>query len=192
MNKVASTVLVSLIVSFGLSAIADTNIPLTVLDAPEQIPGQTCSPLAVVDAPGATSIRKSVSQVGFPWLRANWNTDFAMNHRASRYVASIQAKSKGDYKIAVYLKYPNQPADKIFEQNVALDSNDVLVVTGYPRRDQTPNQVNIFVGGALAAGNDYIASAVACDQPDAATEAKPTPAPPTPAPATPAPATPTP
>jgi hypothetical protein len=165
MKRVVSVALVSLIIGSGSSAIAETTIPVRVIDAPEPVSGQTCSPLSVVGAPGQTSIRKSVSQVGFPWLRANWNTDFAVNNRANRYVATVQARSRGDYKIAVYLKYPNQPADKVFEQEVPLESNDVLVVTGSPRRDQTPNEVNIFVGGLVVAGNDYVATASACDQP---------------------------
>jgi hypothetical protein len=195
MKRVVSIALVSLIIGSGSSAIAEMTIPVRVIDTPEPISGQTCTPLSVVGIPGQTSIRKSVSQVGLPWLRANWNTDFAVNNRASRYVATVQARSQGDYRIAVYLKYPNQPADKVFEQDVPLESNDLLVITGAPRRDQTPSEVNIFVGGLLAAGNGYVASASACDQPqpeegNPATENPSITAPTTTYPSTPSPSTP--
>ncbi|UBF25780.1 hypothetical protein K9N68_30225 [Kovacikia minuta CCNUW1] len=170
MKRVASVALIGIIASASGSAIADTTVPVRVIETPQQAVDQVCAPLSVVGIPGQTSVRKSVSQVGLPWLRANWNTDFAVDNRADRYLATVRAKSAGDYKVAVYLKYPNQPPDKVFEQEVPLESNDLLVVTGTPRRDQTPNQVNIFVGGLAVAGNEYIASASACGAPSAPPE----------------------
>ncbi|UBF28215.1 hypothetical protein K9N68_10210 [Kovacikia minuta CCNUW1] len=145
MNWVAKVAVASLIFGIGSPAIA-----------------QTCSPLRVVGAVGKTSITKKVSQPGIPGAPDNWNTDFATNSRASRYVANVRAKNEGNYKIAVYLKYPNNTADKVFENEVPLKNNQLFTVSGSPRANQTPYQVNVFVGGTLVVGNTYTAAASAC------------------------------
>ncbi len=97
-------------------------------------------------------------------------------------LSNSPSKSRGEYKIAVYLKYANSAPDKVFEQDVALQDNDVLVVSGSPRTDQTPYEVNVFVGGNLAAGNRYVASASACGQPEVAPETETSPEGPAPTP----------
>ncbi|MGA7937117.1 MAG: hypothetical protein WCA35_26435 [Kovacikia sp.] len=146
MNWVTSITVATLIAGVGLPAIA-----------------QTCNPLRVVGGQGKTYIQKKVSQPGLPGAPDNWNTDFVVNSRASRYVATIRAKNEGDYKIAVYLKYPNNSADKIFDQQVSLKNNQAFTVPGgSPRTSQTPYQVNVFVGGTLVVGNSYSATVSAC------------------------------
>jgi len=182
MNRVTSIALVSLLVSIGPSAIAETTVPIRVINAPPQTSTEMCTPLQVAGTPGEISVEKSISPLSILAVRHNWNTDFTVTNRASRYLATVRAKSRGDYKIAVYLKYTNSAPDKVFEQDVALQDNDVLVVSGSPRTDQTPYEVNVFVGGNLAAGNRYIASASACNQPEVAPETETPPEGPAPAP----------
>jgi hypothetical protein len=145
MNWVAKVAVVSLIVGVSSPAIA-----------------QTCSPLRVVGGAGKTFILKKVSQPGVPGAPDNWNTDFSVNGRATRYVATVRAKNEGNYKIAVYLKYPNKSADKIYEDQVSLRNNQVVSFSGSPRTNQTPYQVNVFVGGTLVVGNSYTTAVSAC------------------------------
>ncbi len=111
---------------------------------------------------GQYYITKSVSQPGVPGAPDNWNTDFSVGGRASRYVATIRAKNKGDYRVAMYLKYPNNSSDKVFDQTVSFRDNQSFSVTGVPRTNQTPYQVNVFVGGTLVVGNSYRLAASAC------------------------------
>jgi hypothetical protein len=146
MNWVARVAVVgSLVVGVSLPAIA-----------------QSCSPLRVVGGAGRTSILKKVSQPGVPGAPDNWNTDFSVNGRARRYVATIRAKNKGNYKIAVYLKYRDNSADKVREEQISLRDNQVVTISGAPRTNDTPYQVNVFVGGTLVVGNSYTTAVSAC------------------------------
>lgn len=126
-----------------------------------------CTPLKVVGG-GGTTVSKKISPPGAPLpygqkLRNNWNTDFVVASPATSFVADIVAKNLGKYKIVMYLKYADNTADKVFEQEVSLQDNQTYTVQGRPRRaNLTPYQVNLFIGGIPVVGNSYTATVSGC------------------------------
>jgi hypothetical protein len=124
---------------------------------------QTCSPLKVIGGQG-TQAQKTISPPGTPVSRNNWNTDFAVPSgiRFTRYIATVIPGSTAEYNVQVYLKYSNNTDDKIYDQDIALTQNKPLRVSGAPRADSSPYQVNVRIGGIDKVGRSYIASVVAC------------------------------
>ncbi|MBL1177522.1 hypothetical protein [Pantanalinema sp. GBBB05] len=150
-SKIASTTTAIILCSLSSSAIG----------AP------VCTPLQVVGG-GGTTVSKKISPPGAPLpygqkLRNNWNTDFVVASPATSFVANIVAKNLGKYKIVMYLKYADNTADKVFEQEISLQDNQAYTVQGRPRRaNLAPYQVNLFIGGIPVVGNSYTATVSGC------------------------------
>ncbi len=149
-SKIASAAVVISLCGFTLPAVA----------AP------ACTSLKVVGGQG-TRVDKKVSPPGTPLpyyqkFSNNWNTDFVATP-ATTYVANILAKNLGKYKISMYLKYPDETSDKVFDQEVSLNDNQKYTISGSRRRDMAPYQVNLFVGGVSVVGNSYTASVSGCN-----------------------------
>lgn len=141
-----------------LSTIVYANPP-----AIAQTTGQVCIPLQVVSGNG-TQVRKRVSLPGTLTSRSNWNTDFVVpgNEAFRRYVAAIEPLNRGKYHIQMFLKYSNSTADKVYDQAVTLPHKQEFVVSGAPRIDTSPYQVNLSIGGVSALGNTYRATVSGC------------------------------
>jgi hypothetical protein len=131
----------------------------------------TCQPLAVVDSQGPPTtkpIEKKVSPPGAPLpvgqtLRNNWNTDFVVEGRARRYIATLAMTNGGKYRVAMHLKYPNNTSDAVYDKTLTVRDGQSIVLSGNPRAGQTPYQVNVFVGGVAAVGNTYRISVAGCN-----------------------------
>lgn len=133
---------------------------------------QTCTPLAVVKGEG-TSVTKKVSapNVGtIPRIpagyRGNWDTDFIVPNNATftEYIATIQSLSSdvGTFQIKMYLKYADDTADRIFDGGIQLDPNQQQQISGMPRSNTQPYQVNVNIGGIKALGYSYTLSVKGC------------------------------
>lgn len=125
-----------------------------------------CTPLKVVGGVG-TTITKEISAPGVPLPYGlkksdNWNTDFEVTSSATTYVADIVAKNLGNYRISMYLKYPDNTSDKVFDQDVSLQNNQKYTIRGSKRTNMSPYQVNLFVGGIPVVGNSYTATIYGC------------------------------
>lgn len=128
---------------------------------------QSCTPLEVVDGRGETEITKTVSPPSALVTRSNWNTDFSVPNGASysRYVATVRSRSQndGEFTIAMNLKYSNGGADRVHDsRRVAIAAGDSITITGNPRNNQQPFQVNVEVGGARAIGITYSLTVSGC------------------------------
>ena len=147
MNWLGKTVMVGALVCLGLPANA-----------------QTCSLLKVVEGKGAYSVQKKVSAASTPVSPSNWNTDFAVpsGRRFSRYAVTIRAKNGGVYNVQMNLKYANRTADKVYDQKVTLKDGGAANISGSPRLNAEPYQVNVVVGGIPVTGNAYTVVASGC------------------------------
>lgn len=157
MNTLAAGAIAAL-TSYGFSLL---------LWSPGVAHAQACRPLQVVDGQGPT-VQKKVSPPGSPLpagqnFRNNWNTDFVVTSRARRYMATITGINGGKYRVAMHLKYPNNTSDKVYEKTMTLTDGKSVTISGSPRLDQTPYQVNVLVGGVPVVGNTYRLSVAACN-----------------------------
>lgn len=125
---------------------------------------EVCTRLGVVEGKGTVTIQKKVSVPGTPTSRSNWNTDFAVpgGTRFTRYVATIVPINGGKYKLQMNLKYSNKTADKVYDKTVEVRDRQTITMSGSPRLNASPYQVNISVGGVEAVGNSYTASVSGC------------------------------
>ncbi|MBW4695293.1 MAG: hypothetical protein KME27_26380 [Lyngbya sp. HA4199-MV5] len=125
---------------------------------------QSCRLLRVVEGKGATSVAKKVSAASTPLSPSNWNTDFAVSsgQRYRYYAATIRAKNKGNYNIQMNLKYANRTSDKVYDSKVSLKDNEAVNVSGSPRLNAEPYQINVVVGGIPVTGNAYTVAVSAC------------------------------
>jgi hypothetical protein len=124
---------------------------------------EVCTPLKVVEGSG-TTVQKKVSIPGTPTSRSNWNTDFMVPGGQSfrRYVATMLPLNGGEYNIQMSLKYPNNTADRIYNQKKSLRDSQTLTIVGSPRLDANPYQVNLSIGGIPVVGNAYKLSVSGC------------------------------
>ncbi len=162
MNRLAAVVLATTLTGYSFS---------TLLWPMRSAQAQSCTPLEVVDSMDPkmpNEVQKKVSPPGSPLpagqnFRNNWNTDFAVNNRARRYIAKVVAINGGKYRVAMHFKYPNNTSDKIYEQTLTLKDGKSVTISGAPRTNQTPYQVNLLVGGVPVVGNAYRASVSGCN-----------------------------
>ncbi len=149
----------SILPRLGLFTLTTVSIAL-LTSRPSQ--AQSCQPLPVVAGEG-TEVEKSISAPSIGVYRNNWDTDFsAENATASQYLANITAQDGGEYSIEMYLKYADGSADEIYNQSVGFEPGESLNISGVPRLDEQPYQVNLSVGGLTAVGNHYNATVSAC------------------------------
>lgn len=131
---------------------------------------ETCTPLQAVGGEvGQTVVEKTASVPSVPigiasLKRDNWNTDFAVssNVKYRRYVATLVPKTDGTYSIKMYLKYSNGTADEVYIQKPNLAAGKSLVMSGNPRTNEQPYQINVFVGDVESVGKSYQISVKAC------------------------------
>ena len=142
-----------------LSSLVYTSSLITAQTSP-----QACTPLQVVGG-NATQVQKRVSLPGTLASRNNWNTDFVVpaNQPFRRYVATIEPLNRAKYHVQMSLKYVNSTADQVYNQTTTLRQNQEFTVSGSPRIDATPYQVNLSIGGISALGDTYKASVSACN-----------------------------
>jgi hypothetical protein len=140
-----------------LSSLA-SNSPIAAQTSP-----QSCIPLQVVGG-NATQVQKKVSLPGAIASRSNWNTDFVVpgNQTFQRYVATIEPLNRAKYSVQMFLKYSNGTADQVYNQTATLPQNQAFTISGAPRVDASPYQVNVSVGGVQALGNTYKLSVSGC------------------------------
>jgi hypothetical protein len=124
---------------------------------------QSCASLPVVGKSGV-EVQKEVSPPSTGITRSNWNTDFNVpaNPSFRQYVARVVSKESGEYEIHMYLKY-DRGADEVFSQTVQMRAGEPLTITGLPRTNEDPYQVNLEIGGLIAIGKSYTASVAGCN-----------------------------
>lgn len=115
-----------------------------------------CQPIQVVGGQG-TEVTKRVGPPGLPIpiplgglrTRDDYNTDWVVptNATYNRFVVILMPRNNGQYGVAMYLKYPDDTADKIYNNTDQLVRDQPIVVEGRPRANLQPYQVNIRVGG---------------------------------------------
>jgi len=144
-------------------AVAGMVMATSLLTLIQSADTQTCTPLQAVGE-NATTVEKSVSPPGTGITRDNWNTDFVVPSDRSfrRYVATIFPLNGGEYNIQMNLKYNNETADTVYNQVTGLPEKQSFSVTGSPRANANPYQVNLQVGGIPVIGNSYKISVSAC------------------------------
>lgn len=128
----------------------------------------TCSALQVVKGDG-TEVQKTVTPPSIPigiasLYNNNWNTDFAVPSDANftKYTVNFIPGSDGTYSIRMYLKYSDGTADEFYDNKPTLSSGVPLKITGTPRPNEQPYQVNLFVGDADSIGKSFTASVSGC------------------------------
>lgn len=142
------------------------------LVAPVAATAQTCRALPLVGGQGS-QVTKAVSAPTVPVplpgpvgtvVRDNWNTDWVVGNQAYRqFVVTLVARNSGPYDVDVYLKYPDQSADKAYSRiEQPLTAQRPLRITASPRTALAPYQVNVRVGGFKAVGNRYSVSVSGC------------------------------
>lgn len=129
-----------------------------------QTSGASCTPLQVVGGAG-TQVQKRVSLPGTFTTRSNWNTDFVVptNQQFQRYIATIEPLNRAKYSVKMFLKYGNSTADQVYNQTATLPQNQEFTISGAPRVDSTPYQINVSIGGLSALGNTYKVSVSGCN-----------------------------
>jgi hypothetical protein len=146
-------------IQFGSMTIAAVTILLSSLP----VAAQTCTPLQAVGT-NRTQVQKSVSPPSTGATRSNWNTDFAiptgLGYRS--YAVTVLPRNGGEYRVQAFLKYSNNTADKVFDRTVTLRDGQNLNLSGSPRLNADPYQVNVQVGGVRAVGNTYTVFASGC------------------------------
>jgi hypothetical protein len=165
--------IVAALLSVSLSAKAQTSAPSSPPEASIPAFPNGCTPLRVVGNEGITQVTKSTSAPGLPIpipfagasTRSNWNTDWIVpsNQAFRRFVVTVMPHGNTDYNIAMYLKYPDDTADRFYEHgSIRLSANRPLTIWAEPRAGLQPYQVNVRVGGLNSLGAKYSAAVAAC------------------------------
>ncbi len=118
---------------------------------------QSCRALEVVGGQGTKVDKKVTPPSAPPFFRNNWNTDFLVSRDRNyyKYVSTLMPKDSGEYKIMMFLKYSDDTADQVYDQKITLTEGKPFYITGSPRRNDQPYQVNVFVGGLTSVGKSY-------------------------------------
>jgi len=146
LNWIGASVVIGAVVMGGMPVVAET-----------------CTPLQVVGGKGSTQITKKISPPSTLVTSNNWNTDFIVPSRQTfeRFVARVTPRNTGDYAMQFNLKYNNDSADKVFDNQVSLKAFQTQTMRAYPRQGVEPYQVNLVVGKAI--GNVYTAKVFGCN-----------------------------
>ena len=134
------------------------------LSLASSVQAETCTPLKVIGAVG-TKVKKTVSPISTLVTNNNWNTDFAVpgGRSFNRYVATIMPENNANYDVKLNLKYSDKSSGEVYKQdNVAVKAGVPLNMSGAPRSQSEPFEVNVFVGGISAIGNTYSVSVAGC------------------------------
>ncbi|MGK7957871.1 MAG: hypothetical protein AB4063_21850 [Crocosphaera sp.] len=156
----------------GLSLLTSANLlPLNI----QPSYAQTCTKFPVVGGQEDNEIEvtKTVSQPSFPiplpgpasaGVNNNWNTDFSIIplKQYDKYIVTFTPKSDGDYKVRAYLKYNDDTADEIYNEQKSYTAGEPIVIEGVPQADNIPIQVNLFVGDPISTAKTYTVSVKGC------------------------------
>ena len=141
---------------------------LPAVETGEALP-EGCTPLPVIGGEG-TEVTKTASPARVPnlaliWIGPNWNTDFEVPEGASfsRYYATVLSEDSGSFDIEMYLKYDDDTADLVHEEDDFLMSEQHLhVMSGEPRESSQPYEVNLKVGGSGMVQDTYSLQVLGC------------------------------
>ncbi|EAM51925.1 conserved hypothetical protein [Crocosphaera watsonii WH 8501] len=156
----------------GISVLIGINLlPLNI----QPSHGQTCTAFPVVGGQeeNETEVTKTVSQPSLPiplpgpasaGVNNNWNTDFSIIplKAYNKYIVTFTPKSDGDYKVRAYLKYNDNTADEIYNEQKSYTAGQPIVIEGVPKADNLPIQVNLFVGDPISITKTYTVSVKGC------------------------------
>jgi hypothetical protein len=150
----------------GLRVLGVAGLLLSLsFSASQPVQAETCSALNVIGATG-TKVTKTVSPISTLATNNNWNTDFAVpgGRTYNRFVATIVPENNANYDVKMNLKYSdNSSTGSYSKDNVAVRVGQPLRLSGVPRSQGEPFQVNVFIGGISAIGNTYTVSVVGCN-----------------------------
>lgn len=143
---------------------------LTLMSHHQLFSAETCKPLlAVGGEPGQTIVKKRVSAPSIPvgiasLKRDNWNTDFAVdsNTKYKKFVANLIPENSGTYSVRMYLKYNQGTADEVYNDKPNLTAGKSLTISGNPRNNEQPYQINLFVGDAESVAKSYSIAVKGC------------------------------
>ncbi|WP_198648781.1 hypothetical protein [Cyanothece sp. BG0011] len=137
--------------------------------------GATCTAFPVVggETKDETEVTKTVSQPGLSipvigpasvGVNNNWNTDFSIIplKQYKQYIITFLPKDEGEYKVRGYLKYNDNTADEIYNENKTFTPGEPIEIKGVPKADNIPIQVNLFVGDPISMGKTYTVSVKGC------------------------------
>ncbi|MDJ0657904.1 MAG: hypothetical protein QNJ42_00265 [Crocosphaera sp.] len=156
----------------GISLLTSVNfLPLNI----QPSYAQTCTAFPVVGGQqdNETEVTKTVSQPSFPiplpgpasvGVNNNWNTDFSIIplKQYKQYIVTFTPKSEGDYKVRAYLKYNDDTADEIYNEEKSYTAGQPIEIKGVPKADNIPIQVNLFVGDPVSMTKTYTVSVRGC------------------------------
>jgi hypothetical protein len=150
---------------FGTALLTALNLSLT---ANVSFSAAKCQALNAVKGDG-TEVQKTVTPPTIPisignFFNNNWNTDFAVpsNVNFRQYIVTLVPESDGEYSIKMYLKYSDGTADEFYNDTPTLSTGVPLKLTGTPRLNAQPYQVNLFVGDLPSVGKSFTASVAGC------------------------------
>jgi hypothetical protein len=151
---------------FAILSLASAYLNFSAMDAL----AQRCTPLPLVGGTGS-EVSKTVSKPTVPGpfgvqiARNNWNTDWAVpgNKKYKSFILTISSAEDTTLDLKMYLKYSDQTADEFYDQKaVQIVKGEPLKFEAKSRSNNTPYQVNLFVGGISHMGKIYTASVVGC------------------------------
>ncbi len=139
---------------------------------------ETCTAFPVVGGQeeDEMEVTKTVSQPSLPipvpgpiplpgvGVNNNWNTDFSIIplKAYNKYIVTFTPKSDGEYKVRAYLKYNDDTADEIYNEQKTYTAGQPIVIEGVPKADNIPIQVNLFVGDPISTAKTYTVSVKGC------------------------------
>jgi hypothetical protein len=141
-----------------LEASAETCVPIPLVGGKGDRVIKTVSPPTIPAGP--------LGMLGIDITNNNWNTDWALPGEGKpfqRFIISIVSSDVGPFEIRAYLKYSDQTADRFFNQEaIQIPDDKPLLIKAFPRPNEQPYQVNLFVAGVEALGKSYSATVVGC------------------------------
>jgi hypothetical protein len=166
-KRILSTITPNILLRLVLPTLLLAGVPIALLRQKPAL-AETCTPLAVVKGEG-TQVKKTVTLPSIPLgigrlFNTNWNTDFVIPSNAAykKYVATLIPEDSGTYSIRMNLKYSDGTHDQSYNSKPKLTANQILKLSGNPRINEQPYQVNIFVGDTDSVGKSYQVSVSGC------------------------------
>lgn len=181
-NSISGGMFLLGLLGFNLPALAQTATPTEAPaassseDAPlppfpancEPLPlvGGTGSEVTATASPPSINIPLPIPIPVSPEIRSNWNTDWYIANpgQYQTYQVMLMPYSETDYTIQMFLKYPDDTAEKFYdEEQIDLEPNVPILVEVVPERsDLQPYQVNTNIGGLLSIGARYRVAVAGC------------------------------
>lgn len=133
---------------------------------------ESCTVFPLVGGKG-NEVTKTVAQPAVPIplpgpmnasVNNNWNTDFSIIplKKYDQYIIKFTPKNEGTYKVRAYLKYNDNTAKEIYNEESSFPPGETIEIKGETTEDKIPYQMNIFVGDPVSIGKTYTISAMGC------------------------------